>query len=152
MEEEVEENLIESLRLPPKKEKAAGLIADGVSQRKTAQVVLSTPQTINTWCKEEDFKRRVDELRTDISKQLDEILNGGARRAAQTVVDLAAGSLQYEDAKELNSRLRAALFILGRFKSPKLNKSTTPGRRSERDATTEGDLMDAEEVQELLDR
>lgn len=150
--QETEENLVESLRLPPKKEKAAGLIADGISQRKTAQIIGSTPQTLNTWCKEEDFKKRVQELRTDISKQLDEILNGGAKKAAQTVIDLAAGNLQYEDAKELNSRLRAALFILDRFKSPKLNKSTTPGRRAERDATTEGDLMDEDEAKELLDR
>lgn len=149
---EEEQNLVESLRLPPKKERAAGLIADGVSQRKTAQIVQSTPQTLNTWCKEEDFKRRVEELRTDISKQLDEILNGGAKRAAQTVVDLAAGNLQYEDAKELNSRLRAALFILDRFKSPKLNKSTVPGKRAERDATTEGELMDDDEARELLKR
>lgn len=149
---EEEQNLVESLRLPPKKERAAGLIADGVSQRKTAQVVLSTPQTINTWCKEEDFKKRVEELRTDISKQLDEILNGGAKTAAQTVIDLAAGNLDYVDAKELNPRLRAALFILDRFKSPKLNKSTLPGKRAERDATTEGDLMDEDEAKDILKR
>jgi len=152
MDDVIEDSLVESLRLPPKKEKAAGLIADGVSQRKTAQICLTTPQTLNAWCKEEDFKKRVEELRTNIALQLDEILNGGAKEAAKTVVNLSSGKLKYNDAKELNPRLRAALFILDRFKSPKLNKSTVPGRRAEKDATTEGLLMDDEEVQELLER
>jgi len=152
MDEVTEDSLVESLRLAPKKEKAAGLIADGVSQRKTAQICLTTPQTLNAWCKEEDFKKRVEELRTNIATQLDEILNGGAKEAAKTVVDLSSGTIKYDDVKELNTRLRAALFILDRFKSPKLNKSTVPGRRAEKDATTEGDLMDEDEIKELLQR
>ena len=150
--DEDEENLEYSIVLAPIKEKAAGLIADGVSQAKTSQLCGKTPQTINAWCKEEEFKQRVSELSTDISRQVQDILNGGARRAATVVVDMAAGTLKFGDAKELQPRIRAALYILDRFKQPKLSKTTVPGRRAERSVKTESELVGDEEGSELLNR
>ncbi len=53
-------------KLEPKKERAANLIAAGVSQVSAANHpdINVTKQTMNRWCHEEAFQTRVEELRT----------------------------------------------------------------------------------------
>ena len=135
-----------SVRLNPKMETAARLIADGVSQTKAAghPDIAVTKQTMNRWCKDDAFRDRVDELRTDLDHQAREILEGGQRNAAQTVVDAAGGKLD-EDPKVLNARLKAALYILDFLKVKKL-----PKRRDRIEIPV--DELTEEEVDDLLDR
>lgn len=113
------------LRLPPLREKAAQLLADGCSQAEVSRELHISKTTINKWCKRDDFKSRVNQLRSDSISQAKDILEMSIPDAAKTVVDLASGNLSFEDPKELNPRLRAALYILERFvKEPKQTRST----------------------------
>ena len=112
-----------SIRLNPKMEMAARLIADGVLQTKAAAHpdIRVTKQTMNRWCHDDTFRDRVEQLRTDLDHQAREILEGGQKKAAQTIVDAACGNLD-EDPKVLNARLKAALYILDFLKVKKLPK------------------------------
>ncbi|KKM19289.1 hypothetical protein LCGC14_1657170 [marine sediment metagenome] len=112
-----------SIRLPPKMEMAARLLADGVTQTKAAghPDIRVTKQTMTRWCKRDDLRDRIEQLRTDLDHQAREILEGGQMKAAQTIVDAACGSLD-EDPKVLNARLKAALYILDFLKVKKLPK------------------------------
>ena len=117
-------NLSPGLRLTPLREKAAQLIAEGGSQAETSRELHISKTTINKWCKNPEFKDRINQLRSDSVMQAKDILEMSIPDAARTVVELAAGNLQFEDPKELNPRLRAALYILERFaKEPRTNKA-----------------------------
>jgi hypothetical protein len=139
-----------SLRLPPKQELAAQLIADGVSQTRAAAHpdIDVTKQTMNRWCHDEDFRARVDELRTDLDLQAREILEGGQKNAAQTVVDVAKGAV-LGDPKVLTARLKAALYILDFLKVKKL-----PPKNKENPAGSRRDVnkLNDDEVDDLMGR
>jgi hypothetical protein len=139
-----------SVRLQPKQELAAHLIADGVSQTKAAAHpdIGVTKQTMNRWCHDDGFQARVEELRTDLDHQAREILEGGQKKAAQTIVDAACGLLD-EDPKVLNARLKAALYILDFLKVKKMpdRKDSPAGQR--RDDVRK---LNDDEVDDLLGR
>lgn len=117
-------NVSPGLRLSPLREKAAQLLAEGSSQAETSRELHISKTTINKWCKNTEFKDRINQLRSDSVMQAKDILEMSIPDAARTVVELAAGNLQFEDPKELNPRLRAALYILERFaKEPRTNKA-----------------------------
>lgn len=147
-----------SLRLSPKMERAALMIAEGWTQVRAAskeEGVDVSKQTMNRWCKDPDFIARVQELRSSSSKQADEILEMGVPDAADTVVGIANGKIgpDYDengkpDNAGLNARLRAALYILEDRK-----KKTKSGQTSKRPGI--GDrafIMNEDEADELLDR
>jgi hypothetical protein len=131
-------------------ELAARLISDGVSQTKAAghPDIGVTKQTMNRWCHDEVFQARVEELRTDLDHQAREILEGGQKKAAQTIVDAACGKLD-EDPKVLNARLKAALYILDFLKVKKLpdSKESPAGRRK-----GAVEKLNEDEVDELMGR
>ncbi|KKK95506.1 hypothetical protein LCGC14_2672100, partial [marine sediment metagenome] len=119
-----------------------------------------TKQTVSKWCKDEDFQKRVDELRADFSQQADEILQQGVVDAAQTVVDVASGKLTHTitvegeemevpaDLATLNPRLKAALWLLDKHQKGKLPK---PKRTKEsEDAAAEAEFTSDEEAKEML--
>ena len=84
---------------------------------------------MHRWAQDSDFRKRVEELRVNLAAQAEEILKGGIVKAAETVVDLASGNLVFVDAKELNPRLRAALYILDKaLKQSKLPPVRTGSR------------------------
>ncbi|KKN03589.1 hypothetical protein LCGC14_1106200 [marine sediment metagenome] len=149
-----------SLRLSPVKEKAAFIIANGGTQTLAAERCDKTKQTVSKWCKEENFQKRVDELRADFSQQADEILLQGVVDAAQTVVDVASGKLTNTivvegeevevaaDLATLNPRLKAALWLLDKHQKGKLPK---PTRTKESDmAAAEAEFTSEEEAEEML--
>jgi hypothetical protein len=133
--------------LSPKKERAAWLIAHGSTQAAASRDprVDVTVQTMSHWGKDPDFQRRVELLRTDTSLSAEQILEQGVEDAAQTIVDIASGALVYEDKTELNARLKAALFIVGRYEKGKL-----PEKGPEKDMPPIP--TDPKEVDELLQR
>ena len=139
--------LVPSLRLQPRQELAAQLIADGVSQTKAAQHpdVAVTKQTMNRWCHEGQFQERVEQLRTDLDRQAREILEGGQKHAAQVVVDAVRGQL-HDDPKVLATRIKAALYILDFLKVKKLPPKKDGPEGSRRDINK----MTDDEVSDLL--
>ena len=141
-----EAQMTPSLQLNPKMEMAARLISDGVSQTKAAKhpEIAVTKQTMNRWCHDEVFQDRVEQLRTDLDHQAREILEGGQKKAAQTIVDAACGNLD-EDPKVLNARLKAALYILDFLKVKQL-----PKRKDRIEQPI--DELSEDEVNDLLDR
>jgi len=149
-----------SLRLSPVKEKAAFIIANGGTQTQAADKCGKTKQTVSKWCKDEDFQKRVDELRADFSQQADEILQRGVADAAQTVIDVATGKLTNlilvegetmevpADIATINPRLKAALWILDQHKKGKLPKPTRT--KESEDAAAEAEFTSEEEAEEML--
>ncbi len=144
-----EEPRAPSVRLNPKMELAAILISDGVSQTKAASHpdIKVTKQTMNRWCHDPDFQDRVEELRTDLDRQAREIIEGGQKRAAQTVVDAAGGKLD-EDPKVLNARLKAALYILDFLRVKKMPERKDSPAGPRRDV----DKLNSDEVDDLMGR
>ena len=132
-----------SLSLSPLREKAASMMAEGNSQSQVARELHISKGTICKWYKKPEFKGRVDQLRVDLKHQAEEVLEMGITDAAKTVTDLASGRLDFADAKELNPRLRAALYILDRFtkkgKGAVMDKrpSMMPAQRDEYDEIIE---------------
>lgn len=115
-------------KLEPKKERAANLIAAGVSQVSTANHpdIGVTKQTMNRWAHEEAFQTRVEELRTDEGRAAQEILEGGQQKAAKVVVDTIIGNID-PDSKTAKLRFDAAKFVLDLLKVKKL-PDQKPGR------------------------
>lgn len=140
-----------SLKLPPKKELLANLLASGATQAQAGRhpQVAVTKQTVTKWLKDPRLRARVDELRTDLDRQAQEIIEGGVVRAAETVVGAANGELD-DDPKVLGHRLRAALWILDNRKKKKVPPPDT--RRGERSADALAELADREEAEEWLQR
>ena len=124
-----------SVRLPPRKERAAQLIAKGSKQTEAArdEQVHVTKQTMGTWMKDPEFKKRIDELRTNSTTQAEEILSDHYTDAARVLVEIMLGKTTVVtktnddgstetvelglDSKLVSSRLKAALFILERTKN-----------------------------------
>ncbi|KKM05160.1 hypothetical protein LCGC14_1756890 [marine sediment metagenome] len=127
-------------KLEPKKERAAQLIAAGVSQVSTANHpdISVTKQTMNRWAHEETFQTRVEELRTDEGKAAQEILEGGQQKAAKVVVDIITGNMD-PDSKIAKLRFDAAKFILDLLKVKKL-PDQKPGRGTRHRALSESEM------------
>lgn len=138
-----------SEKLVPKQEKAAQLIAAGVSQISAAshRDVQVTKQTMNRWCHDEAFQNRVEELRTDEGLATQDILEGGQKKAAQVVVDTVQGNIDPEP-KVAKLRFDAAKYVLDMLKIKKLPQATKPTRASRRRELTEAEIA---EMMEPLD-
>ena len=118
--------LTTGLKLTVKQEKAARLLAEGSKQTEAALAVKVTKQTMNRWLKDPLMRRRVEELRLDVVKQTDEVLMHSIPEAAETMVKLATGKLDYLDSKELNPRYQAAKWILETIYKQKLPRTAKP--------------------------
>lgn len=157
-------NKAPSLRLSPVKEKAAYIIANGGTQVTAADKCGKSKQTLTKWCKDPKFLSRIDELRADFSQQADEILQEGVVDAALTVIAVIKGRLTVivgkdEDEEDivapadnttLNTRLKAALWILDRHKKGKLPSRSRP--KDTEDAAAEAEFTSDEEADDMLDR
>lgn len=154
---------VPSLRLPPKKELACRLIAEGATQTKAAAhpQVNVTKQTLTKWAKDPDFRARIEGLRTDLELQAQEIIKGGIVDAAEAVVRIAAGNVKVKiiengqeaevdaDSRVLGARLKAALWILESVKRKKLPEPRSSGERS---AAAQADMADPADAKEWLER
>jgi len=138
-------------KLEPKKERAAQLIAAGVSQVSTANHsdIGVTKQTMNRWCHEPEFQARIEELRTDTGKATQEILEGGQRLAAKVIVDTVQGHIDPEP-KIAKLRFDAAKYVLDLLKVKKL-PDQKPGRGTRHRVLSESEMEEMLEPLETVD-
>ena len=136
-------------KLAPKQERAAQLIAAGVSQISTSghPDVDVSKQTLNRWCHEEVFQARVDELVSEAGVATKDILEGGQKKAAKVIVDTIDGYMDPEP-KIAKLRFDAAKYVLDMLKIKKMPESTKPGRQTNRRNLTEAEM---DEMLETLD-
>jgi len=136
-------------KLVPKMERAASLIAAGVSQIATAghPDVDVSKQTMNRWCHEEEFQERVDELISEQGVATKDILEGGQKKAAKVIVDTIDGNIDPEP-KIAKLRFDAAKYVLDMLKIKKMPAATKPTRQSNRRNLTDAEI---DEMLEPLD-
>lgn len=116
--------------LPPLMERAAQLIASGVSQANTANhhEVRKSKNTINRWTHDEKFQKRVEELRTDDSVEAQDILSGGEKAAAEVIVGTVKGNVG--DLKTAKLRFDAAKYLMELLKPKKIPLATKHTRET----------------------
>jgi DNA-binding XRE family transcriptional regulator len=136
-------------KLTPRKERVARIIAGGDTQKKAADDLGVTKQTVNAWMKDENLQGRIEQLRTDAFKQAEDILIDSAVEAAKTVRDIAIGE-DFTDSKILTARLKASLYILDLAKRTKIPAIKQNSRTQNIDTAIAG--MDEEEIDEMLDK
>lgn len=130
--------------LPGKREDAAKLMAQSKSQAEAARVVGVAKQTVNAWAKEEDFQRRINELRSDPLETADEMLIADAMQAVETVKQVMRGEL--EDPRLATTMLKAALYVLDLAKRKKLpvitasDGPTSQGAREKMEGLTDDEI------------
>ena len=153
---------VPSLRLSPRKERAASIIANGGTQTEAAEKVSVSKQTLTKWAKDERFQKRIEELRTDHLSQGDELLEHSVPAAAAFLAALAAGrvsalkcsecdkNLGVQDSKELSLRQKTSTWILDRYKKGKIPLAKEG--LAEQEAAKEAEMMENEELEELATR
>ena len=136
-------------KLAPKQERAAQLIAAGISQISTANHpdVDVSKQTMNRWCHEESFQERVDVLVSEAGQDTKDILDGGQKKAAKVIVDTIDGNMDPES-KIAKLRFDAAKYVLDMLKVKKLPAATKPSRQANRRNLTDAEM---DEMMEPLD-
>ena len=154
---------VASLRLSPKMERAATLRSRGLNKadtRRDPQVGVSQ-STMDRWCENPEFARRVEELRTSVDLQATEILQDSLTDAARVMRDIIAGK-EFEGSvlcpgcgldvtasvtSDFKSRQKAAQWLLDTYYKGKLPKTQRPDRSG-----AEYDGLDAETRKGLLER
>ncbi len=133
-------------KLAPKQERAAQLIAAGISQISTSNHpdVDVSKQTMNRWCHEESFQERVDVLVSEAGQDTKDILEGGQKKAAKVIVDTIDGNIDPEP-KIAKLRFDAAKYVLDMLKIKKMPSVTKPTRQTNRRNLT------SSEVDEMLE-
>ena len=136
-------------KLAPKQERAAQLIAAGVSQISASNHpdVDVSKQTMNRWCHEESFQERVDVLVSEAGQDTKDILEGGQKKAAKVIVDTIDGNMDPEP-KIAKLRFDAAKYVLDMLKVKKLPAATKPSRQANRRNLTDAEM---DEMMEPLD-
>lgn len=130
------------------KEKAARMIATGLSQAETARQLEKSRPTVHGWCQESDFKLRVKFLQENIDVQVKEVLAANKEEAAKVIVDIARNG---GESGVVSSQLKAAIYILEHADEMGGKNNNKP------DAGDEGynpalEEMDDDGVQELVER
>ncbi len=138
-----------SKKLAPKQERAAQLIAAGVSQISASNHpdVDVSKQTMNRWCHEESFQERVDVLVSEAGQDTKDILEGGQKKAAKVIVDTIDGNMDPEP-KIAKLRFDAAKYVLDMLKIKKMPAATKPSRQTNRRNLTDAEM---DEMMEPLD-
>ena len=136
-------------KLAPKQERAAQLIAAGISQISTSNHpdVDVSKQTLNRWAHEESFQERVDVLVSEAGQDTKDILEGGQKKAAKVIVDTIDGNMDPEP-KIAKLRFDAAKYVLDMLKVKKLPAATKPSRQANRRNLTDAEM---DEMMEPLD-
>ena len=136
-------------KLAPKQERAAQLIAAGISQISTSNHpdVDVSKQTMNRWCHEESFQERVDVLVSEAGQDTKDILEGGQKKAAKVIVDTINGIIDPEP-KIAKLRFDASKYVLDMLKIKKMPAATKPSRQTNRRNLTDAEM---DEMMEPLD-
>ncbi len=131
-------------RLQGKREEAAQLMAKGETQAETSRIVGTSKQTMNSWAHDEEFQRRISELRADPLETADELLIEDAMQAVNTVKAVMRGEI--EDPRLATTMLKAALYVLDLAKRKKLpapdvrDGPISPGIREKAAGLTDDEL------------
>ena len=141
------------MKLSPKKELAARMIAQGHTQVQTYKDprINVTKQTMSNWNQESEFKKRVQELQTDTVVTVQEILMKSAPDAADALVKVVTGKSGDDDPKMIALKLKGSLWLLERVlgKSDKIkSKPTLKIGEDEDDGTF---APDEDEIDEVLE-
>lgn len=137
---------VPSLRLKPKREKAAIMIADGMTQAEAARECGVTPKTMSMWVRSPVMKERIEQLRTDITKQAMERLEQETLNATEVIIEIAKSG---GTPGVVSSQLKAALWIAERrIKGP----PTTSQTRVTQEQLGVADKLTDDEAEELLAR
>lgn len=126
----MDENPPRRVQLPLKQEKAAQLIASGISQTAAAAHpdISISKQSMNRWCKEETFQLRVMELTaSDTGRTVAEIIAGGQEEAAKVILNTVKGVVD-PDPKVAKMRFDAAKYVLDMLKVKKMPEETKTNR------------------------
>lgn len=139
-------NIAPSLRLSPKKEKAALLLADGESQAEAARQCRVTPKTMSMWARHPKVQERIVQLRTDMTKQAIELLEESTLEAVKCIIEIAKNG---GTPGVVSSQLKAALWIAERrIKGPPTNAQV----KSAGENAGAADRLTEDEADELLAR
>lgn len=134
--------------LPPAKEQAALLLAEGWKQVDVAEELDRSPVTISRWLKEPEFADRVNALRHDLTAQSVDLLREKVLRNTEIVLEIAERG---GEPGVVSSQLKAALWAVEKvIGSP---KDTAGGQERARRGVEAKLLRKPEvELQELLER
>lgn len=145
--------------LSPKKDLAAQLLSQRYTQVEVArdERIDVTKQTLNNWCKDKEFQKKIEEYRTDLLKQAEEVFARNVGEAAEAIVEIAIGQPttgEGEDKRPVDhrfvaSKLKAALFIIDRTMGKKLSLPVKKGITSLEEEEEEEEL-DAEDVKNMI--
>jgi hypothetical protein len=151
------------MRLSPKKDLAAKLIAQGYTQAEVArdERIGVTKQTMNNWHSDEGFQERVNDYRTDPIKQVQEIFSRSVGEAAEAIVETAIGRPTVDtvnadgesitvpvDHRLISSKLKAALFIVEQVTGKKAIPTSTVKPKEELDEVS---FVSDDEMDEALE-
>jgi len=117
-----------------------------VIQAEAARQCGVTPKTMSMWARHPRVKERIEQLRTDITKQSLELLEQTTLDAVKVIIDIAKrGGVP----GVVSSQLKAALWIAERrIKGP----PTTVSARESYDKSSAADRLTEDEADELLAR
>jgi hypothetical protein len=138
-----------SLRLPPAQERAALLLAEGESQAGVARILHKTPGTLTRWMKKPHFRDRIEELRTDLTKQAVERLQETVVDNTEIILDIAKNG---GTPGVVSSQLRAALWAVERILKPNVGRSEPDQSKALRSVAAEVERLPDDEVDEYLQR
>ena len=143
--------------LPPKKEIAASLLAQGFLQAEVARdkKVNVTKQTMTAWMKDTNFVNKINEYKTDKVRHAEEVFSRNVGEAAEVIVEIATSGAKDEDGKSVDSRivaskLKAALFIIDRTMGKKLPPSVKKSITSLEEEEEE-EQLDADDVKNIIE-
>jgi len=134
-----------SVRLKPKMEIAAQLLASGSTQADASRDprVKVTTSTMNIWCKKPEFRARIEQLRCDEIQQAQDKLAESVPDAVDAVIRIAT---QGGTPGVVASQFRAAKYILDMALKPPKMPDPKPGDMPGPD----GEGMTDAEADELL--
>jgi len=141
------------MKLSPRKELAARLIAAGHSQVDVYkdERIKVTKQTMSAWCHESDFIERVDKLKIDVVANVQKILIDSAPDAAETLIGLVTkngevNTMSNDEIKVAALKLKGSLWILERV----LGKDKLKVTEKLQDDEDEDMSPDDEEIDSVL--
>lgn len=143
------QTILPRTKLPPDKERAALLLAEGWTQADTARKIGKWPQTISTWMKNDaDFVARIDELLADLTSQSMELLRESILENTEIVLKIA----KHGGAPGIvSSQLKAALWAIDRVMG---TPAKLGDKKNRADKSIEAELLKQsdDELRELAGR
>jgi hypothetical protein len=124
------------------------MLAEGESQAGVGRILRKNKGTITRWMKNPRFRSRVEELRTDLTRQAVELLQESVVDNTQIILDIARDG---GTPGVVSSQLRAALWAVERILKP-APRAAEDESKAFRTMAAEVDRLPDDEIDELLER